>query len=102
MMNVIVNIFETLIGLMIKVISMLVNVIETVGVTIGLTTHESHMLFVIAIGVSLGIQSAKSLERMRAREKDVEKAIREADIDGVFNRITTKSLINNKAVKKNS
>ena len=92
MMNTIANIFGALIEPMTKVISIIVDIIETVGVAVGLTPHESHMLFVIAIGVSLGIQSAHSLERMRAREKDLEKAIKESDIDGMFNRITTKSL----------
>ena len=82
--------------LMIKVINVLINAVETVGTSVGLTPHEARMCFVIAVGVSLGIQSAHSLEHMRAREK----AIKESDIDGVFNRITTKSLINNKAVKK--
>ena len=94
MMNVIINIFEALMELMIKVISMIVNIIETAGIAVGLTEHESHMLLVIAVGVSLGIQSAHSLERIRSREKDLEKAIKEADIDGMFNHITTKSLNN--------
>lgn len=91
MMNTIANIFGALIELMLKVISVLVDAVETVGIAVGLTPHEARMCFVIAIGVSLGIQSAHSLERMRAREK------KEADIDGVFNRIPTKSL--NKAAK---
>lgn len=92
MMNVIANIFSALVEPMIKVISIIVDIIETVGTSVGLTAHESHMLFVIAIGVSLGIQSAHSLERIRSREKDLEKIIKEADIDGMFNHITTKSL----------
>lgn len=89
MMNMIFDALTNLTELMIKAISMLVNVIETVGVTVGLTPHEARMCFVIAIGVSLGIQSAHSLERIRSREKDLEKAIKEADVDGMFNRITT-------------
>ena len=92
MMNTIANIFGALIEPMTKVISIIVDIIETVGVAVGLTPHEARMCFVIAVGVSLGIQSARSLERMRAKEKDVEKAIRESDIDGMFNHITTKSL----------
>ena len=94
MMNVIVNIFGTLMEPMLKVINVLVNAVETVGIAAGLTAHESHMLLVIAIGVSLGIQSAKSLERMRAREHDVEEAI-----DGMFNCITNKLFSNKKAAK---
>lgn len=97
MMNTIANIFGALAELMIKIISVLVDIVETAGVAVGLTPHEARMCFVIAVGVSLGIQSARSLERMRAKEKDVEKAIKEADIDGMFNHITTKSL--NKAAK---
>ena len=97
MMNTIANSFGALMELMLKVISVLVDAVETVGTSVGLTAHESHMLLVIAIGVSLGIQSARSLERIRSREKNLEKAIKEADIDGVFNHITTKSL--NKAAK---
>ena len=92
MMNTIANIFGTVIELMIKLINILINAVETVGVTVGLTPHEARMCFVIAVGVSLGIQSAKSLERIRSREHDVEKAIKEADVDGMFNHITTKSL----------
>ena len=92
MMNTIANIFGALMELMLKIISVLVDAIETVGIAVGLTAHESHMLFVIAVGVSLGIQSAKSLERMRTREKDLEKAIKEADVDGIFNRITAKAV----------
>ena len=99
MMNIIANIFSSLANLMLNVISILVNAVETVGVAINLTPHEARMCFVIAVGVSLGIQSARSLERMRSREKDIETAIREADIDGVFNRITNPLQIN-KAAKK--
>ena len=92
MMNMIANIFGTINELMLKLISILINAVETVGVTVGLTPHEARMCFVIAVGVSLGIQSAKALERIRSREKNLERAIKEADVDGMFNHITTKSL----------
>ena len=81
---------NTIIELMLKVISVLVDAVETVGTSVGLTAHESKMLLMIAIGVSLGIQSAKSLERMRAREHE---------IDGMFNCITNKLFSNKKAAK---